>query len=166
MKYLSKQLLNDLQITWVEPGQEVPFMQGAALNKLNKEYPTRKPSKTGYFLYSPTINHNPLDLDEACYYLIERNVEKYRKSFVAFQECGSHIQGVAIFTDYKFKEDKGKPEPGKLYSLTGATGKKSIMNGNTWKESELRRCKWCQEALKTEDDLLCGACAYKQAFSK
>lgn len=27
-----------------------------------------------------------------------------------------------------------------------------------------RKCKWCNDKLKMEDDLLCGACAYKQAF--
>ena len=31
--------------------------------------------------------------------------------------------------------DKGKPEPGKQYALTGAG--KSIANGNTWAESEV-----------------------------
>ena len=32
--------------------------------------------------------------------------------------------------------DKGKPEPGKQYALTGAG--KSIANGNTWAESEVK----------------------------
>jgi len=30
-----------------------------------------------------------------------------------------------------------KPEPGKLYALTGATGTKAISNGNTWADSEV-----------------------------
>lgn len=33
--------------------------------------------------------------------------------------------------------EKGIPEYGKQYMLTGATGAKCIMNGNTWKESEV-----------------------------
>ena len=40
-----------------------------------------------------------------------------------------------------------KPEPGKIYSLTGAPGVKCIANGNSWKESEFH------ENLK-EDPLL------------
>lgn len=32
--------------------------------------------------------------------------------------------------------DKGKPEAGKMYSLTGGKGQPSIANGNTWAESE------------------------------
>ena len=31
--------------------------------------------------------------------------------------------------------DKGKPEPGKIYSLTGGPGTPSIAAGNTWEES-------------------------------
>tara|TARA_E500000331_G_C17051767_1_gene624292 strand:- start:41 stop:313 length:273 start_codon:yes stop_codon:yes gene_type:complete len=31
-----------------------------------------------------------------------------------------------------------KPEPGKIYALTGGTGKKSIAAGNTWAESEVK----------------------------
>jgi hypothetical protein len=34
--------------------------------------------------------------------------------------------------------DKGMPEPGKQYALTGGTGTPSIVNGNTWAESEVR----------------------------
>ena len=30
---------------------------------------------------------------------------------------------------------KDKPEPGKIYSLTGAPGVACIANGNTWEES-------------------------------
>ena len=33
--------------------------------------------------------------------------------------------------------NKGQPEYGKQYALTGITGKKCIMNGNTWAESEI-----------------------------
>ena len=29
-----------------------------------------------------------------------------------------------------------KPEPGKIYSLTGAPGVQCIANGNSWKDSE------------------------------
>ena len=31
-----------------------------------------------------------------------------------------------------------KPEPGKQYSLTAASGTNSIANGNSWKESEVK----------------------------
>ena len=34
--------------------------------------------------------------------------------------------------------DKGKPEAGKVYSLTGGTGTPSIASGNTWSESEVK----------------------------
>ena len=32
-----------------------------------------------------------------------------------------------------------KPEEGKQYLLTGAPGQKCIANGNTWKESEIKK---------------------------
>ena len=34
--------------------------------------------------------------------------------------------------------DKGKPEAGKVYSLTGGLGTPSIASGNTWAESEVK----------------------------
>ena len=34
--------------------------------------------------------------------------------------------------------DKGKPEAGKVYALTGGPGTSSIANGNTWAESEVK----------------------------
>ena len=34
--------------------------------------------------------------------------------------------------------DKGKPEPGKIYSLTGGHGTPSIASGITWAESEIK----------------------------
>ena len=43
-------------------------------------------------------------------------------------------------TEY-IKEDKpkeDKPEDGKVYSLTGGPGTACILNGNTWKESEVK----------------------------
>jgi len=33
--------------------------------------------------------------------------------------------------------DKGRPEEGKVYALTGGAGRPSIANGNTWKESQM-----------------------------
>ena len=33
---------------------------------------------------------------------------------------------------------KDKPEEGKTYALTGAKNDKCILNGNTWKESEVK----------------------------
>ena len=37
--------------------------------------------------------------------------------------------------------DKGKPEAGKIYSLTGGHGTPSIASGNTWAESEVKEYK-------------------------
>ena len=34
-------------------------------------------------------------------------------------------------------KDKGKPEKGKIYRLTGGPNEKSIAQGNTWAESEV-----------------------------
>jgi len=34
-------------------------------------------------------------------------------------------------------KDKGKPEFGKVYALTGGTGQPSIASGNTWAQSEV-----------------------------
>ena len=34
--------------------------------------------------------------------------------------------------------DKGKPEAGKIYALTGGPGTPSIAAGNTWEESEVK----------------------------
>lgn len=45
---------------------------------------------------------------------------------------------------------ENRPEYGKMYSLTGGTGKKAISNGNTWAESEVKKivnsngyCRYC-----------------------
>ena len=35
-------------------------------------------------------------------------------------------------------EQEDKPEEGKVYALTGATGTRCIANGNTWKDSEVK----------------------------
>lgn len=35
--------------------------------------------------------------------------------------------------------EKDRPEYGKQYALTGATGTKAISNGNSWKESEVKK---------------------------
>ena len=34
---------------------------------------------------------------------------------------------------------KDKPEPNKVYALTGGPGKKCIANGNTWSESVIKK---------------------------
>jgi hypothetical protein len=34
---------------------------------------------------------------------------------------------------------ENKPEPNKIYALTGKTGDKCISNGNTWAESEIKQ---------------------------
>ena len=43
--------------------------------------------------------------------------------------------------------DKGKPEAGKMYSLTGGKGQPSIANGNTWAESEIS-----EEKIRQQQD--------------
>lgn len=110
MKNFQKQLLDSQEITWVTPGQSVPFMQGAALNKLNKEYPTSNQDlRQGYFLYQPSADmssydlpNQPIDLPAACYYLIERKTRlesgEVTQALIAFQECGDCIKGAAIFS--------------------------------------------------------------------
>lgn len=37
-----------------------------------------------------------------------------------------------------FEETLDRPEPGKLYALTGKSGEPCIMNGNSWAESALK----------------------------
>ena len=39
-----------------------------------------------------------------------------------------------------------KPEPGKVYSLTGAPGTNCIANGNTWADSEFKETKKINKA--------------------
>ena len=36
------------------------------------------------------------------------------------------------------RKDKGKPEAGKIYALTGGPDTPSIASGNTWAESEVK----------------------------
>ena len=38
--------------------------------------------------------------------------------------------------------DKGKPEAGKIYALTGGHDTPSIASGNTWAESEVKKRKY------------------------
>ena len=102
-------LLDSQKITWVEPGQSVPLSQGMALNKLNEMFPVKSPARQGWFLYTPTMDggsyglpNQPIDLEQACYYLIERTInlegsDKPVKCLVAFQELGYGLQGAAIF---------------------------------------------------------------------
>jgi len=102
MKIFSKRMIEDKEITWVEPGQSVPMMQGMALNKLKKTYPSRK-GRCGWMLWSKRYNGgleaNGIEpaLPEACYYLLERNVKEYGDSVVAFKENGDNIEGYALF---------------------------------------------------------------------
>jgi len=37
-----------------------------------------------------------------------------------------------------FKGQKGSPEYGKIYSLTGSSDTPSIMRGDSWKDSEVK----------------------------
>jgi hypothetical protein len=47
--------------------------------------------------------------------------------------------------------EKGKPEYGKTYALTGGTGKACIANGSTWAESEVK----LEDPDKVVKDALC-----------
>jgi len=135
MKTLSAELLRGQEITWCHPGESVGVMQGMALNKLNQLYPTKKPARCGYFLYSPGINSDPLGLAEACYYLIERKVTPdaggpARPCLVAFREDGDAIAGAAIFEgsdcleEYEIVEVPGGAfyvsQVGNIYTREGA----------------------------------------------
>ena len=68
------------------------------------------------------------------------DLEGYEQAFL-------EIQGVKVDADQaleimvqKAKKEKKKDEPeyGKQYALTGKSGDKCIMNGNTWAESEVK----------------------------
>lgn len=48
------------------------------------------------------------------------------------------------------KEDR--PEYGKVYSLIGGSNDKCIMNGNTWKESEVCTVENCNTCNKMFDE--------------
>lgn len=109
MKHFQKQLLDNQNITWVKPGDSVPFAQGEALNKLNSYYKTKNQAlRQGYFNYQPTADmssydlpNQPIDLPAACYYLIERKTKldsgEVVLALIAFQEHGHCIEGVAMF---------------------------------------------------------------------
>jgi len=45
-----------------------------------------------------------------------------------------------------------KPEPGKVYSLTGAPGTNCIANGNTWADSEFK-----EKKKKSENEKLANS---------
>ena len=45
-----------------------------------------------------------------------------------------------------------KPEPGKVYSLTGAKGVPCIANGNTWAESEYK-----EKPKKSDNEVLANS---------
>jgi hypothetical protein len=45
--------------------------------------------------------------------------------------------GKVALSEFNAFVHEDKPEPGKQYSLTGGTGDKCIMNGFTWKESQI-----------------------------
>jgi hypothetical protein len=46
-----------------------------------------------------------------------------------------------------------RPEYGKQYVLCGKPGQKSIANGNTWQESEVKLCKTCGATLDLVYDM-------------
>lgn len=59
--------------------------------------------------------------------------------FKTCKECGNYYVGkYCLECEYStFK--KNKPEYGKVYALTGATGTPCIANGNTWAESVVKQ---------------------------
>ena len=68
----------------------------------------------------------------------------------------------------EFIKDKGQPEPGKQYALTGAPGTPCIANGNTWAESEVggaprlqsKIAALCDGKHASIDDIInCKSCA-------
>lgn len=44
-----------------------------------------------------------------------------------------------LWTAHQEYKERGRPEAGKLYALTGATGAPCIGNGNSWAESEVKK---------------------------
>jgi len=46
--------------------------------------------------------------------------------------------GTEYIKDDSKSTEADKPEEGKVYALTGATGTACIANGNTWQESEVK----------------------------
>jgi hypothetical protein len=100
MKHLNKSILDTVEIKWVEQGESLPLMQGMALNKLNKEYPSKM--RCGWMLWNDRFNWGNQEeiLPEACYYLLERNIElegTTEKRVVAFKENGDSLEGYALF---------------------------------------------------------------------
>ena len=55
----------------------------------------------------------------------------FKEGFIKYGLEHGHIKKA------KTKEED-KPEEGKVYALTGAKGTACILNGNTWKESEVK----------------------------
>ena len=51
---------------------------------------------------------------------------------------------------------KDKPEPGKIYSLTGAPGVACIANGNTWAESEYK-----EKPKKSDNEVLANSLGFE-----
>ena len=50
-----------------------------------------------------------------------------------------------------------KPEPGKVYSLTGAPGVACIANGNTWVESEYKE----KPKRKSDNEVLANSLGFE-----
>ena len=49
-----------------------------------------------------------------------------------------------------------RPEPGKVYALTGGMDALALSNGNTWAESEVRTCARCGRDLPHSMEKPCG----------
>lgn len=101
MKILKTQSFADQNITWVAPGDDVPYCQGAALNRLNKEYPAKN-KMCGYMMYTnhPMSDPDSQELETALYYMIERKTKlstgETRNCLILFKENGVSVSGHAI----------------------------------------------------------------------
>jgi hypothetical protein len=58
-----------------------------------------------------------------------------------------------------------RPEPDKVYALTGGSDEPSITNGNTWAESEVRRC-YCGHLITSHTDLGCMLCVCSRRMNE
>jgi hypothetical protein len=74
------------------------------------------------------------------------------------RKCGHAAQKARLFCACEQCEQRGRFQHG---MMTHEETKEALIEGA---DEEPRRCAWCNDALELNDDLLCGACSYKQAF--
>ena len=58
--------------------------------------------------------------------------------------------------------DRGRPEPGKLYRLTGTSSVPSIMKGNSWAESEIGPGRYCYQVQAWIEAGKVGTCGHQE----